>query len=148
INLMANETDNIIFRKSRVKHPSLEKALSIWANQVIVSGLSVSEALISEKARYFAMIMGISEEDMKFSNSWLNGFKQRNNLKVKNHAALPVTYKDNEKAWMKYDIFEKWVKDLNYKFRVEDKRVLLLVDNAASYFKQHEKKKKDKTDSY
>ncbi|CAG8759418.1 14600_t:CDS:1, partial [Dentiscutata heterogama] len=54
----------------------------IWVNQVIVSGLSVSEALISEKARYFVTVMGISEEDMKFSNGWLNGFKQRNNLKV------------------------------------------------------------------
>ncbi|CAG8795403.1 36106_t:CDS:1, partial [Racocetra persica] len=58
------------------------KALSIWVNQVIVSELSVSEALISEKAHYFATIMGISEENMKFSNGWLNGFKQKNNLKV------------------------------------------------------------------
>ncbi|CAG8671318.1 1148_t:CDS:2, partial [Dentiscutata heterogama] len=40
----------------RVKYPSLEKALSIWVNQVIVSGLSVSEALISEKAHYFARL--------------------------------------------------------------------------------------------
>ncbi|CAG8790365.1 14388_t:CDS:2, partial [Racocetra persica] len=35
-----------------------------------------------EKAHYFVTIMGISEEDIKFSNGWLNGFKQRNNLKV------------------------------------------------------------------
>ncbi|CAG8854222.1 36559_t:CDS:1, partial [Gigaspora margarita] len=34
-NLTSNETDDIIFRKSRVKHPSLEKALSIWVNQII-----------------------------------------------------------------------------------------------------------------
>ncbi|CAG8769030.1 4518_t:CDS:1, partial [Dentiscutata heterogama] len=28
------------------------------------------------------MVMNISVEDMKFSNGWLSGFKQRNNLKV------------------------------------------------------------------
>ncbi|CAG8563420.1 11107_t:CDS:1, partial [Cetraspora pellucida] len=78
---MLNETNNIIFHKSRVKHPNLEKALSIWVDQVIVLGLSVLEALLSEKAYYFAITIGIFKEDMKFSNSWLNEFKQRYNLK-------------------------------------------------------------------
>ena len=53
--------------------------------------------------------------------------------KVKDRSALPVTYKNNASAWMKQDIFEEWLKDLDYKFRVEDRRVLLLIDNATSH---------------
>ncbi|CAG8751987.1 2687_t:CDS:1, partial [Dentiscutata heterogama] len=65
-----------------VKHPDLEKALNIWVNQAVVSGLSISENLLYKKACYYAMVINISVEDMKFSNRWLSGFKQRNNLKV------------------------------------------------------------------
>ncbi|CAG8559340.1 11337_t:CDS:1, partial [Dentiscutata heterogama] len=65
-----------------VKHLDLEKALNIWVNQAVASGLSISENLLYKKARYYVMVMNISVEDMKFSNRWLSGFKQRNNLKV------------------------------------------------------------------
>ena len=82
INFTVNETINNTFHKSRVKHPDLEKALNIWVNQAVASGLSISENLLCEKARYYAMVMNISVEDIKFSNRWLSGFKQRNNLKV------------------------------------------------------------------
>ncbi|CAG8617450.1 6423_t:CDS:1, partial [Dentiscutata heterogama] len=53
---------------SRVKYPDLEKALNIWVNQVVASGLSISENLLCEKACYYVMVMNISVEDMKFSN--------------------------------------------------------------------------------
>ena len=82
MNFIVNETINNTFRKSRVKHPDLEKALNIWVNQAVASGLSISENLLCEKAHYYVMVMNISVEDMKFSNRWLSGFKQRNNLKV------------------------------------------------------------------
>ncbi|CAG8684908.1 10226_t:CDS:1, partial [Dentiscutata heterogama] len=67
---------------SRVKHPDLEKALNIWVNQGVVSGLSISENLLCEKVCYYAIVINIFVEDMKFSNKQLSGFKQRNNLKV------------------------------------------------------------------
>src|SRR5207253_3175328 len=40
INFTVNETINNTFCKSKVKHPDLEKALNIWVNQAVVSGLS------------------------------------------------------------------------------------------------------------
>ncbi|CAG8733224.1 4029_t:CDS:1, partial [Dentiscutata heterogama] len=58
------------------------KALNIWVNQAIASGLSISENLLYKKACYYTIVMNISVEDMKFSNGWLSGFKQKNNLKV------------------------------------------------------------------
>src|SRR5437868_13277413 len=82
MNFTVNKTINNTFRKSRVKYLDLEKALNIWVNQAVVSGLSISENLLCEKAHYYAMVMNISVEDIKFSNRWLSGFKQRNNLKV------------------------------------------------------------------
>ncbi|CAG8661419.1 17700_t:CDS:1, partial [Cetraspora pellucida] len=65
-----------------VKYPDLEKLFNIWVNQVIASDLSISKNLLYEKACYYAMVMNISVKDMKFSNGWLSGFKQRNNLKM------------------------------------------------------------------
>ncbi|CAG8751229.1 11982_t:CDS:1, partial [Dentiscutata heterogama] len=58
------------------------KALNIWVNQAVASGLSISENLLCEKAHYYVIVINISVEDMKFSNEWLSGFKQRNNLKM------------------------------------------------------------------
>ncbi|CAG8835548.1 35784_t:CDS:2, partial [Gigaspora margarita] len=79
---MHNKTNTSTFCKSRVKYPNLEKALNIWINQLVASGLPVSESLLYEKACNFATAINISEEDMKFSNGWLDGFKQRYKLKV------------------------------------------------------------------
>jgi hypothetical protein len=50
-----------------------------------------------------------------------------------NMSMLPVTYKSNSKAWMRHDIFENWLKDLDHKFQMEHRKILLLVDNAASH---------------
>ncbi|RIB08407.1 hypothetical protein C2G38_2211755 [Gigaspora rosea] len=48
---MPNEIDNVIFVRVEL---NIEKALSIWINQIIVSELTVSEVLIFKKAHYFA----------------------------------------------------------------------------------------------
>lgn len=52
------------------------------------------------------------------------------NINVSN---LPVTYKYNSKAWMRSDIWESWLKYLDKGFRIQNRQVLLLVDNAPSH---------------
>ena len=46
---------------------------------------------------------------------------------------LPVTYRNNKKAWMRTDIWEKWLKFIDKGFRIQGRQVLLLVDNASSH---------------
>ncbi len=51
-----------------------------------------------------------------------------------NKASLPVTYYANSKAWMRSDIFVEWLHHLDNWFRIMDRKILLLIDNAASHF--------------
>ena len=44
-----------------------------------------------------------------------------------------MTYRANSKAWMRSDIFIEWLKYLNNYFRIKNKKVLLLIDNAGSH---------------
>ncbi|CAB4424639.1 unnamed protein product [Rhizophagus irregularis] len=46
---------------------------------------------------------------------------------------LPVTYKANKKAWMRNDIFNGWVSELDREFRLQGRHVVLIIDNAASH---------------
>ncbi|CAJ0643244.1 1794_t:CDS:2 [Entrophospora sp. SA101] len=174
------------FHHRKVRFPELEKAMNIWIGQVSASGLIITDNLVAEKAKNFGEKLGIEKTELTFSNGWLRGFKQRNNLKaVKIHgeannetglfyymspnqtlasgpilgkkknkdrltvllatnatgtrklkplvigklakprcfnnvnmSLLPVIYKSTPKAWMRTDIFEKWLRDLdtvNYK---------------------------------
>jgi DDE superfamily endonuclease len=50
-----------------------------------------------------------------------------------NISQLPVIYKNNKKAWMRSDIWEQWLRYINDSFRIQGRKVLLLVDNAASH---------------
>jgi len=50
-----------------------------------------------------------------------------------NMLMLPVIYKANSKAWMRHDIFENWLKDLDYKFHLEQRKIIILIDNVASH---------------
>jgi hypothetical protein len=51
-----------------------------------------------------------------------------------NKSTLSVTYRANSKAWMRSDIFVEWIKDLDYYFRIIERKILLLVNNAGSHF--------------
>src|SRR4051794_37580079 len=46
---------------------------------------------------------------------------------------LLVVYKANKKAWIKNDIFNRWVSELDREFRLQDQHVILIIDNAASH---------------
>ncbi|CAG8817004.1 20465_t:CDS:2, partial [Gigaspora margarita] len=45
-----------------------------------------------------------------------------------NHSNLPVMYRSNP------NIFAKWLKDLDNQFRLQNWKILLLLDNATSHF--------------
>lgn len=46
---------------------------------------------------------------------------------------LPVDYYHNETAWMRQNIFKKFLRNLQSKFQIQERRVLLLVDGATSH---------------
>ncbi|KAF2091654.1 CenpB-DNA-bind-domain-containing protein, partial [Saccharata proteae CBS 121410] len=68
-------------KKPRGKFPDIERALSNWARNHQRQGLPLSDAMIRDKARFFANSVGNPESHQKVtSNSWLEKFKQKNNL--------------------------------------------------------------------
>jgi hypothetical protein len=50
-----------------------------------------------------------------------------------NMSLLSVIYKSTPKAWMRSDIFEDWLRNLDSRFRAERRNILLLIDNAPSH---------------
>jgi len=50
---------------------------------------------------------------------------------------LPVHYRANPKAWMNSSIFEEVLRHMDSYFRAQNKKILLLVDNAPSHFNPH-----------
>jgi hypothetical protein len=68
-------------KRSKGKFPDIERALSNWARNHQKQGLSLNDAMIREKARFFATTVGNSDSHLKAnSTSWLEKFKQKNNL--------------------------------------------------------------------
>ncbi|KAF2267818.1 CenpB-DNA-bind-domain-containing protein, partial [Lojkania enalia] len=68
-------------KRSKGKFPDIERALSNWARNHQRQGLPLTDAIIREKARFFATTVGNSESHLKAnSTSWLEKFKQKNNL--------------------------------------------------------------------
>jgi hypothetical protein len=45
---------------------------------------------------------------------------------------LSVNWRFNKKAWMTQAIFEEWITDFNRLMKKENRKILLLVDNATS----------------
>ena len=50
---------------------------------------------------------------------------------------LPVYYRANPKAWMNSSLFEEVLCHMDSYFRAQNKKILLLVDNAPSHFDPH-----------
>ncbi|KAF4308481.1 hypothetical protein GTA08_BOTSDO03430 [Botryosphaeria dothidea] len=68
-------------KRSKGKFPDIERALSNWARNHQRQGLPLTDTMIKEKARFFATSVGTSESHLKAnSNTWLEKFKQKNNL--------------------------------------------------------------------
>ncbi|KAF2463290.1 CenpB-DNA-bind-domain-containing protein [Lindgomyces ingoldianus] len=68
-------------KRSKGKFPDIERALSNWARNHQRQGLPLNDAMIREKAKFFATTVGNSESHLKANSaSWLEKFKQKNNL--------------------------------------------------------------------
>ncbi|CAB5393462.1 unnamed protein product [Rhizophagus irregularis] len=48
---------------------------------------------------------------------------------------LPITYRNNAKAWMLTTLFQEWLQEFNYQVNIKhnNQRVLLLLDNCKSH---------------
>jgi hypothetical protein len=55
--------------------------MSLWVENVTAGGVIVTDLLIKEKARIFAGALNIAENELVFSNGWLQRFKKRNNIR-------------------------------------------------------------------
>ncbi|EXX55887.1 uncharacterized protein OCT59_024109 [Rhizophagus irregularis] len=70
--------DNSVYALSKcsrqVKVPQLNEALRIWVGQALSSRMFISDAILKEKAVFFAHGLGLSENTLTFSNGWLVRF--------------------------------------------------------------------------
>ena len=46
---------------------------------------------------------------------------------------LPCKYKSQKKSWMDSQIFEKWVRKLDQTFRMDERKIALLIDNCPAH---------------
>ncbi|GBB98221.1 hypothetical protein RclHR1_31720001 [Rhizophagus clarus] len=203
--------------------------MSLWVENVTADGAILTDLLIKEKARIFAKVFNIQENELVFFNGWLQKFKKRNNIrrfcihgelgsvplaslseecaklhqllsrftldqiynidetmapnqtlsstpvrdqkknkirvtillsvnatgthKLKpwvignskhprplskiNLERLSVYYHRNPKAWMNSIIFEEVLQEIDNYFKAQNKKILLLIDNAPSHFDPH-----------
>lgn len=68
-------------KRSKGKFPDIERALAVWAKNTRKQGVALTDMMIREKAKFFAMSVGISDSQFKANSAgWLEKFKQKNNL--------------------------------------------------------------------
>lgn len=68
-------------KRSKGKFPDIERALSVWAKNTRKQGITLTDVMIREKARFFATSLGISDSHFKANSaSWLEKFKHKNNV--------------------------------------------------------------------
>ena len=60
-------------------------------------------------------------------------WKSKNPRYFKNVKHLPCEYKSQKKNWMNSEIFEEWVRKLNRKFRADDRKIALIIDNCTAH---------------
>jgi hypothetical protein len=82
-----------IKKRRVVQHPQLDNALANWVIQCAHRGITVQGDMTKEKAKHFAKMLGIPEEEQpEFSNGWLHSFQLRHNFSFRkfNGDALPL----------------------------------------------------------
>ncbi|KAF8251803.1 CenpB-DNA-bind-domain-containing protein [Wilcoxina mikolae CBS 423.85] len=68
-------------KRSKGKFPDIERALSVWAKNTRKQGITLTDVMIREKARFFATSLGISDSHFKANSAgWLEKFKHKNNV--------------------------------------------------------------------
>ena len=59
--------------------------------------------------------------------------KSKTPLCFKHIKKLPDKYKSQKKSWMNSQIFEEWVRKLDRTFRMEGRKIALLIDNCPAH---------------
>ncbi|RHZ81279.1 hypothetical protein Glove_122g118 [Diversispora epigaea] len=108
----------------------------------------ISDLIVKEKGCQFAQALAILNKSITFSNRWTTKFKQRNGLKkiimhseekIKATVLLCSNSTGFHKlcplviVWIRSDIWEQWLRYINDNFHIQGRKILLLVDNAASH---------------
>jgi hypothetical protein len=77
--------DNVEALNKRIrecKYPEMEKMLHIWYTYAISKGVSISDEILTDKAKEFGAMLGIDDGvHFNYSDGWLAKFKIRFNLK-------------------------------------------------------------------
>ena len=60
-------------------------------------------------------------------------WKSKNPHCFKNVKHLPCEYKSQKKSWMNSEIFEEWARKLDRKFRADDRKIALIIDNCPAH---------------
>ena len=60
-------------------------------------------------------------------------WKSKNPCCFKNVKHLPCQYKSQKKNWINSDIFEELVHKLDQKFRADDRKIALIIDNCPAH---------------
>src|SRR5439155_22822876 len=90
-----------------------------------------------DKSR-ISVLLGTNATGTDKLKPWVIGNSKRPRPLAKiNLERLPVHYRGNPKAWMNSSIFEEVLRDMDSYFRAQDKKILLLIDNAPSHFDLH-----------
>ena len=84
------------------------------------------------------VLLGVNAIGTDKLKPWVIGNSKRPRpLSRVNLEHLPVYYRGNPKAWMNSSIFEEVLREIDNRFRAQDKKILLLVNNALSHFNSH-----------
>ncbi|CAG8609662.1 3925_t:CDS:2 [Gigaspora rosea] len=86
-----------------------------------------------DKSRITILLCANSTGSDKFRSLVIGSSKKPRSFNGINRSQLPANYRNNEKAWMRCDIWENWLKFIDDGFRIQNRKVLLLVDNAPSH---------------
>src|SRR5947207_15157741 len=81
------------------------------------------------------VLLGVNATGTDKLKPWVIGNSRRPRpLSKVNLERLPVYYRGNPKAWMNSVVFEEVLLEMDSYFRAQNKKILLLVDNAPSHF--------------
>ena len=58
--------------------------------------------------------------------------KSKNTRCFKNVKYLPCQYIPQKKSWMNSQIFEDWVRKLDRKFHVDERKIALIINNCSA----------------
>ena len=59
--------------------------------------------------------------------------KQKNHRCFRNVKHLPCQYVAQKKSWMNSQIFEDWICKLDWKFRVDERKIAIIIDNCPAH---------------